>query len=181
VLANRFSCAAFKSIPADQSATQGQECLVKVRPFFVAHAQSPALIQPSERPLDDPAPSAQSAAMFGVALRKKRDNASLTQTLPDRLGVITAVAQHAIRSMARTPTHALQGRDGINQCEVLLRVVSVGSGELDGQRNSASVANHMTLAAALRSVSGVGICLKPPKTARTELPSTTARGQSICP
>jgi hypothetical protein len=83
MLANRFSCAAFKSIPADQSTTQGQECLVKVRPFFVAQAQSPELIQPSERPLDDPAPSAQSAAMFGVALRKKRDNASLTQTLPD--------------------------------------------------------------------------------------------------
>jgi hypothetical protein len=42
---------------------------VNVRPFFVAHAQSPELIQPSEGPLDYPAPSPQSAAIFGVALR----------------------------------------------------------------------------------------------------------------
>jgi len=65
---------------------------VNVRPFFVAHAQSPELIQPGERPLHDPAPSAQSAAVFGVALCKKGDDASVTQTLPDCLGVITAVA-----------------------------------------------------------------------------------------
>jgi hypothetical protein len=30
--------------------------------------------------------------MFGVAFRKKRDNASVTQTLPDRFGIITTVA-----------------------------------------------------------------------------------------
>jgi len=29
--------------------------------------------------------------MLGIALRKKRDDASATQTLPDRLSVITAV------------------------------------------------------------------------------------------
>ena len=65
---------------------------MNVRPLFVAHAQAPELIQPSERPLHNPAPSAQSTAMFGVAFRKKRDNASVTQTLPDRFGIITTVA-----------------------------------------------------------------------------------------
>ena len=56
--------------PADQSTPQGQECLVNVSPLFVAHAQPPELIQPSKGPFDHPPPSAQSAAMFGVALRK---------------------------------------------------------------------------------------------------------------
>ncbi len=37
-----------------------------------------------------------------------------------------------------------------------------------------------TLAAELRSVGRIGARLLPPKTARTELPSTTARDQSIC-
>jgi hypothetical protein len=83
--------------------------------------------------------------------------------------------------MARSSSLSLQAWDGINQCECLLRVVTIGSGELDNQRNSASIADQMALAAQLRSVSGVGTCLKPPKTARTELPSTTARDQSICP
>lgn len=69
--------------PADQSATQGQERFVNVRPLFVAHPQSPKLIQPSESPFDHPAPSPQSAAVLGVALRKKRVDASVTQTLPD--------------------------------------------------------------------------------------------------
>jgi len=83
--------------------------------------------------------------------------------------------------MARTAALSLQRWDGINECEGLLRVVTIGPSELNRQRNSASVANQMTLAAELRSVGGVGTRLKPPKTARTELPSTTARDQSICP
>jgi hypothetical protein len=37
--------------------------------------------------------------MLGVALRKKRDDASVTQTLPDCFGVITTVAQYAFRTM----------------------------------------------------------------------------------
>jgi len=101
--------------------------------------------------------------------------------LPDCLRVITTVTQHAIRPMAWASPLSLQGWDCVNECEGLLRVVTIGPGELDGQRNSAPVADQMTLAAKLRSVGGVGTCLKPPKTARTELPSTTARDQSICP
>src|SRR5713101_9631136 len=38
--------------PADQNASQGQECLVNVRPFFTADAQSSELVQPCEAPLD---------------------------------------------------------------------------------------------------------------------------------
>jgi len=73
---------------------------VKVRPFFVAHAQSPKLIQPSEGPFHDPAPSPKSATMFCVAHRKERDDASVTQTLPDRFGIVTAVTQHTVRTTA---------------------------------------------------------------------------------
>ena len=54
-----------------------------VSSLFVAHAQSPELIQPSEGTFDHPPPSPQSAAMLGVALRKKRDDASVTQTFPN--------------------------------------------------------------------------------------------------
>jgi hypothetical protein len=41
---------------------------------------------------DHPSQSPQPAAMLGVALRKKRDNASGTQTLTDCLSVVTTVA-----------------------------------------------------------------------------------------
>jgi hypothetical protein len=164
-----------------QSAPEGQECLVNVHPLLVAHAQSPELVQPSEGPFDHPAPSPQSAAMFGIALRKKRDDVSVTQTLPDRLRVITTVAQYAIRTMPWASPLSLQSWDGINQWEGLSRVIAIGPRELNRQRNSASIANQMALAAQLGPVGGIRSRLQSPKTARIELPSTTARDQSIFP
>jgi len=82
--------------------------------FLITDAQSPKLIEPSERPLDDPTPSAQSTSMFGVALREKRDDVAANQTLADRLGIIAPVAQYAIRTMARSSSLSLQGWNGIN-------------------------------------------------------------------
>ena len=49
-----------------------------VSSFLITDAQSAKLIEPGERPLHDPPPSAQSAAMFGVALGKKRDDVAGT-------------------------------------------------------------------------------------------------------
>ena len=72
-----------------------------VGPPFVANAQSSELIQPCEGPLHYPSPLPQPAAMVGVALGKKRDDVSATQTLPDRVRIITAVAEHAVRTLTR--------------------------------------------------------------------------------
>ena len=60
--------------------------------FFVANAQATKLIQPGEGSFNHPAPSPQSTAMFGVALREPRHDAAFTQTLPDCLSVITTVS-----------------------------------------------------------------------------------------
>jgi hypothetical protein len=60
--------------------------------LLIANAQSTKLIQPSKGPFHHPATSPQSAAVFGVALGEPRNNVSGTQTLPDCLRVITAVA-----------------------------------------------------------------------------------------
>jgi hypothetical protein len=104
---------------------------VNVRPLFVANAQSPKLIEPSERPLHDPTPSAQPAAMFGVALRKKGDDVADAQTLPDCRRVIATVPQHAMRTMAWTSMLSLQGWDSFNECEGLLRVIAIGPSKLN--------------------------------------------------
>jgi hypothetical protein len=58
---------------------------------------------------------------------------------------------------------------------------TIGSGQLNSERNPATVANQMTLAAQLGPVSRIRPRLRPPKTARIELPSTTACDQSISP
>jgi len=46
-------------------------------------ARAVAGIDSAKSPFDHPAPSPQSAAMPGVALRKERGDASVAQTLPD--------------------------------------------------------------------------------------------------
>jgi hypothetical protein len=65
---------------------------VNVGAPFVANTQTPELIDPSEGPFNHPPPSTQPATVFGVALREQRHDAAGTQTSPDCLGVITAVA-----------------------------------------------------------------------------------------
>jgi hypothetical protein len=81
--------------------------------------------------------------------------------------------------MARSSSLSLQERDSVNECEGLLRIIAIGSREPDGERNTTTVADQMALAAQLGSVSGIRSRLSPPKTARTEQLSTTARDQSI--
>jgi hypothetical protein len=152
---------------------------VYVGPPFVANAQPPELEQPSKGSFYHPAPSAQPTAVLRVAHREHRYDVAGAQTLPDRLCIITPVAQHTIGTMAWSPSHSLQGWNRINQGEGLLRVVAIGSRELDCEWNPTTVADQMTLAAKLSSVGGVRSCLDPPKTARTEQLSTTARDQSI--
>jgi len=44
---------------------------MNVGPFFVANAQPPEVIQPSEGQFYYPSASTQSTAIFGVALRKE--------------------------------------------------------------------------------------------------------------
>jgi hypothetical protein len=83
--------------------------------------------------------------------------------------------------MARSPSLALQGWDGINQCEGLLRIIAIRARELDGERKTTTVTNQMSLATEFGSVGGIGTRLKPPKTARIEQLSRTALDQSICP
>jgi hypothetical protein len=80
---------------------------MNVRPLLVANAQPPELIQPSECPFHNPSPSTESTAVLGVALRKKRDDASVTKTLPNRFGVVTTVAEQAVRTTARSSPFSL--------------------------------------------------------------------------
>lgn len=81
--------------------------------------------------------------------------------------------------MPRTASFSLQARDGINKCERLQRVVPIGRGELDGQRDSPAVANQVALAAELGPVRRLGAGQLPPKTARIEQLCNTALDQSI--
>ena|SRR5215469_6556991 len=81
--------------------------------------------------------------------------------------------------MAWTPPYALQRRDGIHERKCFLRVVTVGTGEVKGEWNAAAIADQVSLGTKFCPIGRIGTGLLPPKTALIELPSTTARDQSI--
>ena len=91
-VAPKNSIVPFENVPAEESASQDQKRFMDVGPLFVANTKAAKLIKPRESPFNHPAPSAQSAAMFGVALGEPRHDVADKQTSPDRLGVITTVA-----------------------------------------------------------------------------------------
>ena len=149
--------------------------------LVIADAESTKLIEPRKAPLDDPsliAPArfrVRCAASPGVGecadyanlagstqhhnhgrLTRNQDESADALALP-----VTAVLHQPIRAPAASHYDLLR--------------------ELNGQGNSASVANQMALTAGLGPVGGIGTSSLPPKTARSELLSTTARDQSICP
>ena len=109
--------------------------------LFIANAQPTELIEPCKGPLDHPAVDTQTAAVLGVSFGEQRCDLAGTKALTDSLGIITPVAYHGIRTMPRAPSPSLQGRDGINQDECLLRIVTVGAGELDDQWHTLAVAD----------------------------------------
>jgi hypothetical protein len=96
-----------QDIPAKESASQGQKRFMDVGPLLIANSQPTKLIKPREGSLHNPSPSAQSTAMISVSFGEPRHDVAGTQTLPDLFGVITTVAQQAIRTTAWSPTLSL--------------------------------------------------------------------------
>ena len=149
--------------------------------LLVPHAKSAKLVEPGESSFDNPAPFPQSTAVFCISLCQEGPDPATPQTVADCLGIVSAIAYEAVGTPAWTSTFALQRRNSIDEYQGLLGVMAIGSGQMDCKRNSSAIADDMTLAAPLGSISGVTACLRTPKTARTEQLSTTARDQSILP
>jgi hypothetical protein len=97
----------FEGVPAKESAGQGQKRFVDVCPHFVADTQATKLIQSGEGSFHHPSPSPQSTAVISFSLCDHRHDVAGTQTFPDCFRIITSVAQHQVRTMARTPSLSL--------------------------------------------------------------------------
>ena len=152
---------------------------MNVGPLVVADTKASKLIEPRKCPLDDPAPSSQTAAVLGTAHRQQRQDAASSQPGSDGLCIVAAVSHHRIWATSRPSPRALEWRNRIHQRQCLLRVVSVGAGQANRERHAPPVADQMTLAPALGRSVGFGPVWSPPQTARTEQLSTTASDQSI--
>lgn len=168
-----------EGIVTDFDAAQDEERLVDVGPAFVPHPQAAVLVQPAMRPLHHPSRHAQAAAVGGVASGQHRFDPAPTQRVAVRPRVVSAVALHAVGASMRPAHLARHGRDGVDDRQELRYVVRVGGRNRRRQRDAMGVGRDVVLRAVLAAIRGAGSGLGPPKTARTDELSTTARDQSI--
>ena len=88
---------------------------MNVGPLVVPDTKASKLIEPGKCPLDDPAPSSQTAAVLGAAHRQQRQDAASSQPGPDCLCIIAAVSHHTIWTTPRPSPLALEWKNRIHQ------------------------------------------------------------------
>ena len=148
---------------------------------FAADAETLELVQPADRPLDDPARRAQSAAVSRSAMGDDRLDVPRPQRGFVRAGVVGPVRLRARRPEARPSALALERRDGVDEEEELGDVMIIRTRERDHQRDALGLREDVVLAAGAPAIRRVGARLEPPFSARTLELSITARDQSISP
>ena len=78
-----------------------------VGPPVIAHAQVAELVQPRERPLDNPTPLSPAAAMLPSAHGQQWADVAGSKPPSDALRVVGTVAQYAVRTTPRSTSVAL--------------------------------------------------------------------------
>jgi hypothetical protein len=154
---------------------------VNTRSTLIADRQSPKSVQPRDGALDDPAGATQPAAVRAPALRELRANTALGELVAVRLGIVAAVPLDQTRFAHRPARTPAQRRHGVDQGQQLGDVVPVGRGQRRDERNPVRVGENMMFRPGFAAIGRVRSSFFPPRTARREALSTTARARSSWP
>jgi hypothetical protein len=147
--------------------------------FFITNAKTPILVQPGNTAFYDPAIDAQSASVFSPSFSQQGDYSSAAKLSPMWLRVITSISKKAIGMLKRSADLACYRRNTVNQRQKLCDVVPVCAGQYHRKRDTIGVCYQMVFRPFLAAIRWVWPCFCPPKTARTDDESTTAREKSI--
>ena len=166
-------------IPTDLDTADSQESVVDVITSLVADAETPILMQPREAALNYPPIDSKSTAIASASSSQNWLDALSAKLFAVWLAVVATITQHRSRTSQRSANFSGNSGDGTNQRQQLRHIVTVGAGQSHCQRDTIGVGHHMVFRALLAAIRRVwpGFC--PPKTARTEAESTTAREKSI--
>lgn len=152
---------------------------MNIRSTLITNSQSTKLVQPSKGTLNYPTSFAQTTAISSSSFSQQRLDIQKSQNQPVWLRIITSITLNNIRSFSRTTLLTGYWRNCLNQRDKLSDIMTVCTGDSCRQRNSIGISYYMVLTAIFTSVCGVWACFLPPKTARTEAESITAREKSI--
>jgi len=167
---------------AGQRTGEVEQPLEHVSPPLVADTQAAAAEQSGERALDHPAvPSQPLAGVDSTSRNPRRYGASAQCTAYCRgiVGLISVEFGWPFARSSRSSPWPDDRGNGVDQREQLRRVVGVGRGEADRQRDAISIHHEVVLRACLAAVDRVRPRLLTPLFARTLTLSTLARDQSI--
>jgi hypothetical protein len=154
------------------------------RGSFVAQLETAEVSEPTQGSFHDVAGSTQAAAMLtlGPAVRSEEWlDATLLDLLNDCRRTVSRISLEARWFAAWTTAATSYGRKFIEQRQSPVAIRLIGRPRLDDQRHASRVGNQMPLTAFLGAIRGIGSGVAPPKTARTEALSMTARESRIEP
>jgi hypothetical protein len=148
---------------------------------FVSQIESTKSMEPGEGPLDDPAGAAQSAAVRAAAFRQLATDSTSLEFIAMRLRIVPTVTLHKTRLSQRSSRTAAQCRDAVDERQQLGYVVPVRRREARDNRNPVGVGKNMMFRPGLTAIGRVRSSFFPPRSARSEALSTTARARSSRP
>lgn len=148
---------------------------------FVAQIQSTKSMEPGKGALDDPARAPQSASVRSTAFRQLAGDAAALKFVAMRLRVIPAVTLHDAGFPQRTSRATTQGRNAVDERQELGHIVPVRRREARDDRNPVRVGKNMMFRPGLTAIGRVRSSFFPPRSARSEALSTTARAKSSRP
>ncbi len=154
---------------------------MNARTSFVSQVEPTKSMQPRERALDDPPRPPEPAAVGLAAFGQLAGDPSPFELVAMRLRVITPVALNQPRLPQRPTGPAAQRRNAVHERQQLRHVVPVRRREARDNRNPVGVGKNMMFRPGLTAIGRVRSSFFPPRSARSEALSTTARARSSRP
>jgi hypothetical protein len=146
---------------------------------FIADSQPTKLVQPGKCSLDYPAKYTKAATVFRSAFGQNRIYTQVTQGLAMRLAIVCPVALNTIRSLTGTTHFTCDRRNRLYQWQKLGDIMTVCSSYFHRKRDTVGISYKVMFRPQFPSIRCIRARFRPPKTARTEAESTTAREKSI--
>lgn len=151
------------------------------RATLVAHIESAKAVQPGEGAFDDPARATEAAAVGRAALGELAADAAVAEAVAVGLRIVAPVPLDEIGFPCGTARSAPEGRDGVDQGQELRHIMAVGGRQDRDERNPLRVGENVVRTPRLAAIGGVRSSFFPPRNARSDARSTTARARSIWP
>jgi hypothetical protein len=127
-------------------------------PMIVTHSQAAKLMKPTDGPFYHPTKDSQAASVGSAPFGQLRVDSSFTQLGSLRFRVKAAVTGDSVRTLARMPWLAGDGRHSVDHEDRLLGIRQVRRCYDDHERDALSIRQQAVFTAFLGSIDGAGAC-----------------------